>query len=704
MPPTSTAGATTQVESQPLPPRIAIGMNGTLREHPLERSLVERSLSERAIALGRRIPLYATGRLGTVLRGISSSTRAPPSPSYVVHSRRTSFTGGIDVETRASLQRSSIERVEDILDAALEQREARVLTYVLDALRREIDADAAWLVIPGATRAEGVGVDGGSLRRFRSDFSSDLLLRVEISLRPTVEVSPGHESWSLAVPLSTDRPGFGIFWIEGRGSRARADAWAQTRANDARILLRAAVPIDRLARENRRLGHEKRGAAAAMSRPLFSAPSSDLGSVYPAVRADDPPEQQLAALFPEIAARSRVFEEILATVARLARTELPILIEGESGTGKELIARAIHRLGTREDGPFVSENCGAIPDSLIESELFGFERGAFTGAHRDHAGLIERAHGGTLFLDEIGEMKLELQKRLLRVLQEREVRRVGGGLSQSVDFRLVSATNRDLEQLVRSGHFRSDLFYRLQATIVRVPALRDRQDDIPALVDLFVRRYASRDGVATISISESAMDALIRYSWPGNVRELENEIWRLASTLRGDVRVEDLSPRLRPRAPRRPPREWKPRSWKEIEDEFLRPALQQTIAAVENNLTEAARILGLPRTTLYRRLERFDLVREDFSSALPQFDRTTGPGSAEPDTSTPGGTAPGGMEPRGTPPLDLDDALGAMAKDRDDSSAGRGSHEIEADRGGRISMTPTLRDSSWHQSLSFESS
>src|SRR5438270_4763452 len=240
---------------------------------------------------------------------------------------------------------------------------------------------------------------------------------------------------------------------------------------------------------------------------------------------------------------SAKIQDVLRMVARLKNTRTPVLITGESGTGKELVARAIHFRGSLAHRPFVAVDCGALVPTLIESELFGYERGAFTGALKPKDGLFQAANGGTLFLDEIGELPLEMQTKLLRVLQEKEVRRVGSNIRTQVDVRIVAATNRDLEQAYREGTFRKDLYFRLNVVTVHLPALRERRSDIPSLVHYFLDKYVPE---GNLQITNAAMKALMQYDWPGNVRELQNCIERaVALGNREMIDVYDLPPALR---------------------------------------------------------------------------------------------------------------------------------------------------------------
>jgi formate hydrogenlyase transcriptional activator len=237
-------------------------------------------------------------------------------------------------------------------------------------------------------------------------------------------------------------------------------------------------------------------------------------------------EVDRTSMFEEIVGTSAALRPVLTRVARVARTDSTVLIMGETGTGKELIARAIHRRSARASGAFVSVNCAAVPRELIASELFGHERGAFTGATQRRLGRFELAHGGTIFLDEVGELPMEIQVALLRVLQEREFERVGGTTSIPVDVRIVAATNRDLQAAIEAGTFRSDLFYRLNVFPLAVPALRERADDIPLLLEYFIHRYARKAGKTIRRVNKRTLEHLRSYPWPGNVRELQNVIER----------------------------------------------------------------------------------------------------------------------------------------------------------------------------------
>jgi DNA-binding NtrC family response regulator len=298
-------------------------------------------------------------------------------------------------------------------------------------------------------------------------------------------------------------------------------------------------------------------------------------------------------------------------IAHAANAAAPVLIIGESGTGKELVARAIHVNGRRATRPFVPINCGALTETVLASELFGHMRGAFTGAVADTKGIFEQANGGTVFLDEIGETSPALQVKLLRVLQEGEVRPVGASRLVKVDVRVVAATNVDLETEVSQQHFRQDLFYRLSVIVIRVPALRERREDVPLLIETFLRNACSRAG-RRVELTRDAIAALTNYRWPGNVRELENTIERLVVLSRGSsVDLADL--------PFKPPTgpELEERLFVDLPslDEIERRYLLHVIEQVGGNRTRAAEVLGIDRRTLYRMAERFGIALSEEKGA-----------------------------------------------------------------------------------------
>ncbi len=306
----------------------------------------------------------------------------------------------------------------------------------------------------------------------------------------------------------------------------------------------------------------------------------------------------------QIVAVSTVMREILATIATVAGTDATVLIEGESGTGKELMARLIHQRSDRADRPFLVINCGAMPENLLESELFGHMRGAFTGAHKDHKGLFEAADGGTLFLDEISEVSAGFQVKLLRTLQEHTIRRVGDTKEVPVNVRVIAATNQDLNQLVRDGRFRRDLFFRIKVIPIHLPPLRKRREDILPLAESFLMRLADRMGRRPPRLTESARQKLLRHDWPGNVRELENTleralIFRRTDEIgRGDLSVETC-------IPTREYRDDDANTWMvplyEIEKRHILEVLNQC----GGNKARAAEVLGIGYNTLWRKLKKY---------------------------------------------------------------------------------------------------
>ena len=324
--------------------------------------------------------------------------------------------------------------------------------------------------------------------------------------------------------------------------------------------------------------------------------------------AAPPPVAVRDNLPPALLGRTPVMTVVYKQIAHAASADAPVLIIGESGTGKELVARAIHQHGNRSGRPFVPINCGALTETLLESELFGHIKGSFTGAIADSKGVFQTAHTGTVFLDEVGEMSPALQVKLLRVLQEGEVRPVGASRTVKTDVRIVAATNVDVERAVVEGKFRQDLFYRLGVVIINLPPLRERRDDIPLLIERFLKGAMSKAG-KQVDLSPAAIDSLTAYPWPGNVRELENMIERLVVFSRGSrIDVGDLPPTVTPRAPALEKRLFDDLpTLEQVERRYLLHVLEQ----VGNNRTRAAEVMGIDRRTLYRMAERFGVPLAD---------------------------------------------------------------------------------------------
>ena len=364
------------------------------------------------------------------------------------------------------------------------------------------------------------------------------------------------------------------------------------------------------------------------------------------VKADSPTSYK----FEHIVGNSPAMQAVYDLVRRLLDNDTTVLITGETGTGKELIARALHYNSVRKDGPFIPVHCAAIPSELLESELFGHEKGAFTGAVQRRIGMFEAAHGGTLFLDEIGEMPLGTQAKLLRAIQEREVRRVGSQETITINVRLVCATNRDLAEEVKRRSFREDLYYRINVVPVHLPSLRSRREDIPQLVKHFAQRFAKEFNRPVPQLTAAAMDALVRYSWPGNVRELEHAVERLLVTSDGDcIGVEDLpfvisqadvadaavaAPRLATAPPR--PHLGEPVTFAEgqidlpkLTEDLERQAITEALRRADGVISEAARSLIITRRMLRYKIDKLGLsAKAPTATELAEEAESNSPGES----------------------------------------------------------------------------
>lgn len=300
-----------------------------------------------------------------------------------------------------------------------------------------------------------------------------------------------------------------------------------------------------------------------------------------------------------------IMQELKDSVRKVAKTNSNVLIMGESGTGKELFAHSIHAGSMRRKAPFVCVNCGSIPEQLIESELFGYEEGAFTGARKGgKIGLFPAAHGGTIFLDEIGELPLPMQVRLLRVLQDREIQRVGSNVREKVNVRVVAATNRNLYQMVKKGEFRSDLYYRLNVVTLHLPLLRERKEDLPLLIQMILSKISKKESLGAIEISREAMDHLLRYDWPGNVRELENVLERAINfTDAGEkIKAKNLPERITGSMVSRTVM-----PLKELMENTEKDAIKDALLRCRNCKAKAANELGISRTTLYEKMMKYEI-------------------------------------------------------------------------------------------------
>ncbi len=299
-----------------------------------------------------------------------------------------------------------------------------------------------------------------------------------------------------------------------------------------------------------------------------------------------------------IVAESKALKDIIKTVEKIAPFDTTILITGESGTGKEVIAKLIHKKSKRSNKPFIAVNCGAIPEDLLESELFGYKKGAFTGATSDKKGLIEEADGGTLFLDEIGDLPLNLQVKLLRVLQEGDIKPLGASKPKKIDVRFIAATNKNLEKLVKEGKFREDLYYRLNVIHLEIPPLRKRKEDIIPLAKFFIKNVSAKYNIPPKMLSKRAEKQLLEYHWPGNVRELENIIERIMLTKNSSIIHSIFSSK-----------EKKPKSFYDAKEIFERTYIENLLNFTKGNISKASKISGLTRAQIYRLIKRHNIQK-----------------------------------------------------------------------------------------------
>ena len=426
------------------------------------------------------------------------------------------------------------------------------------------------------------------------DSNHDVVLAIDIQGAMSIRASGLEAVLIFLLPLS-----MGVLEARLRSRGQDPEEVIARRLRDAQIELRAAPKFDYL------VVIDRFEDTLAKVRAIIEAERSRASRHVMTGETD----KAAAPFAPVIVSASRAMADLLERAQRVARTDSPVLLLGETGTGKEVLAEAIHKAGPRAAGPLIRVNCGAIPPTLLESELFGHVAGAFTGATRDHPGLFRAADKGTIFLDEIGELSLDLQVKLLRVLQDGEIKPVGSTQAGHVDVRLIAATNRDLAAAVGAGKFREDLFYRLNVVPLRLPPLRERREDIPVLVNHFLNRLAAR-GYPLKSVDPAAMEFLVKFDWPGNVRQLENAIEHAVVLSRAErMGLEDLPESLRrgqPVSVARPVAETKDGTLEEMEIAAIRRALEQS----GYNLTRAARLLAITRRALTYRLDKFGIKVE----------------------------------------------------------------------------------------------
>ena len=504
--------------------------------------------------------------------------------------------------------------LEGVLDAAIELTGAARGFMLLRAddhfvVRRARLPDHRDLIDPDGSFSVSVAAE--VIRKGKGVLSEDM--QSDERFDGTASVANLHLRSLVCVPMRDPSGVFGAIYLDNEYEKSTFDGW------DVRVLESfaslAAIAI-RNARQRKEMAVRRREAVRQARRieRLNERLKKALRIRTNALRqareelAKQADELGLKYSYDQIVGRSPAMRSVLRLVDRVTDLTIPVLIVGESGTGKELIARAIHFNGPRRRARIVAENCAAIPPTLMESEFFGYLKGAFTGANRDHAGLFEQAHEGSLFLDEVGEMPLDIQKKFLRVLEDGSVRRLGAKAAESVDFRLVSATNRDLQDLLENERFREDLYYRIAGVTIEVPALRERKEDVPALVAHFLAE-ALPEG-APLRLAPAAMELLVAYDWPGNVRELRNEVQRLAALQTGGVIApEHLSPRIlayRPPDPDQPPQGGLRALVEDLERRVLRASLTRT----GWNKSRSAAELGLSRLGLRKKLERYGLDSE----------------------------------------------------------------------------------------------
>ncbi len=412
-----------------------------------------------------------------------------------------------------------------------------------------------------------------------------------------------------AVPLRARGRTVGIIYFDHRfqplvlGARACSDLAATCR------LLALLHLMERIEGENRSLWQD---IARMKERPTAAAAAAPDSPRSPARARGD--RSHLVGNYDGIVGSSPRMLEIFQLLDRISSSTAPILINGESGTGKELIANAVHKNSPRNSKAFVSENCGALTETLLESELFGYVKGAFTGAGKDHKGLFELADGGTLFLDEVGDMSASMQKKLLRVLQEGMIRRVGGKDFIHVDVRLVCATNKDLMAECRQGNFREDLYYRLNVINIKMPALRERKEDIPELVEHFLAEMARVSGTEK-KIEPAAVERMLRYAWPGNIRELQNEVKRMYALSEGMIRVSDLSEIILEGGGRDIlhaglEAELNDLTLHEATERVEKELIRKALISSRGNKSMVAKKLQIPKTSLYSKINKYQLDKE----------------------------------------------------------------------------------------------
>jgi len=440
----------------------------------------------------------------------------------------------------------------------------------------------------------------------------------------------------ICFPIQLDGKTEGVLYLDNRMQRGafRDDdlELAELLAGQAAIAIKNARLVSELRERNQRLLQSSEQIQSLNEQ--LGRKVRDRDSELAVVRAELERERGRYD-YGSIVGASDEMKRVFPELDRIIPTELPVMIHGESGTGKELIARAIHYNGPRCDKPFVVENCAALPDALLESELFGHVRGAFTGADRSKKGLLEQAHGGTLFLDEIGDMSGEMQKKLLRVLQEGEVRPLGSNQVIKIDVRLLAASHADLEEMVKQGAFREDLFYRVNVLELRLPPLRGRRDDIPLLAGALLTRAAREANRPAPHLSHDVLAALSTYDWPGNVRELENEMRRVLLLAEDTVRIEHLTSGILAKGSSAQAEAMTHMplvigDLRSAVETFERTAIDEALRRAGGNKSRAAKELGISRFALQRKLEKYGLAATHEAGGSSPEEADTDPGDGDP--------------------------------------------------------------------------
>lgn len=524
--------------------------------------------------------------------------------------------------------------LDTIEEVSLARNLDRVLVSTVDKIIGITEAERGFVLL--GNTGEALGVRVGRDRQGKNlpagtRLSRTILKTVLESLHPVCIMDTGEDPATkhgesvatlglravMAVPLVVQGRLLGVIYVD---SRAEARQFGSADLDLFIALAREiAIAIDnaRLHEENLRKQEELQ-EANRKTQELYerlehklTSQEKEISSIREILKRNQS-ELVLRYNYENILGKSKPMRDVFRLLDKVVDTEYPVLVEGESGSGKELVARAIHFNGSRKEKPFIAENCAALADSILESELFGHVRGAFTGADRDKKGLFELADGGTLFLDEVGDMSLEMQKKLLRVLEEREIRPVGAHESWKVDVRLVAATHRDLDELAERGEFRKDLYYRMNVMRIRLPSLRERREDIPQLAEHFLAEIARDSGKPVKRVSGKALELLMAYDWPGNVRQLRNELERAAALSPDTIEESALSADVRQfpeiREKRRSYFELaEGRTFDQMEEEFFRGILDKVMEKTGGNKAQAAQMLGIPKTNLYRKLEKYGI-------------------------------------------------------------------------------------------------